>query len=102
MPAGTVLRDFLVENGALGCTIGWNKTIQYLIGTVENADGDLTDSTDVDLDFVYLLVQTLYRHFPSSTIYVGPRCRATLMKKETVPSCNMEAMRLFMTSKMRR
>lgn len=49
IPAKSVLFGFLVENAAPSGAAGGSKTIEYSIGTVANADGDLTDATDVDV-----------------------------------------------------
>ena len=49
IPAHTVLYGFLIEGAAPGGTAGGAKTIQYSVGTVQNADTDLTDPTDIDI-----------------------------------------------------
>lgn len=49
IPAKSVLFGFLVENAAPAGTAGGSKTVEYSIGTVANADGELTDATDVDV-----------------------------------------------------
>ena len=49
IPAHTVLYGFMIEAAVPGGTAGGAKTIDYSIGTVQNADDNLTDPTDIDI-----------------------------------------------------
>jgi hypothetical protein len=50
IPAGVIVTGFFIVAGAPGGTAAAGaKTINYSIGTVANADADLTDATDIDV-----------------------------------------------------
>lgn len=49
IPADSILKGFLIKIGAPGGTAGGAKTVQVSIGTVANADAELTDDTDIDV-----------------------------------------------------
>jgi hypothetical protein len=49
VPAKCILRGLLIESGAPAGTTTGTRTIQYAVGTVENANLDLTDATDYDV-----------------------------------------------------
>jgi len=49
IPADSVLQGFLIKGEEPGGTAGGDQTVQIAVGTVQNADGDLSDATDYDV-----------------------------------------------------
>ena len=49
IPADSILRGFMIKMGVPSGTAGGTKTIQISVGTVINADEELTDATDYDV-----------------------------------------------------
>ena len=49
IPAHSILHGLMIEAAAPGGTAGGAKTISYSVGSVQNADADLTDPTDIDI-----------------------------------------------------
>jgi hypothetical protein len=49
IPAGVMLEGFLITGGTPGGTAGGAKTVACAVGTVANADADLSDGTDIDV-----------------------------------------------------